>query len=184
MHHAGSKQWYVVYTKPKGEELARSHLTLKGIEAFYPQLLLPKSLPKHRRIVPLFPNYLFVQVQISEEYHYVIWSPGVKRLVGFDGTPTPLDEEVVRLLMQQASPEGIIAARSNLMAGQEVTITAGSFNGLVGIIQHPPDARGRVNLLLNLLSRQVKVAVPIRFVKSGWVVAEGAEGHRIPSPRS
>jgi len=31
-----------------------------------------------------------------------------------------------------------------------------------------------VNLLLNLLNRQVKVAVPLRFVDSGWV-AVGAE---------
>ena len=174
MHHSEGRQWYVVYTKPHGEELARFHLTLKGIDVFLPRLLLPESLKKRRRIVPLFPNYLFVHIRIFEGYHYVAWSPGVKRLVGFNGIPTPLDEEVVRFLMQQASPEGIIASRSNLMAGHEVTITGGPFNGLVGIIQDPPDTRGRVNLLLNLLSRQVKVTVPTRFINSGWV-AVGAE---------
>ena len=91
-----------------------------------------------------------------------------------DGVPIPLDEDVVAFLMQQATPAGIIAARSNLMAGQEVRITGGPFQGLLGIIQNPPDARGRVNLLLDLLNRQVKVAVPVRFIESGWVAVGAA----------
>lgn len=100
----------------------------------------------------------------------MLWSPGVKRLVGFNGNPTPLDEEVIDFLMQQADSDGIISARSNLRTGQEVQISGGPFDGLVGVIQEPPSAKGRVKVLLKLLSRQVKVEVPVRFVKSGWVV--------------
>jgi len=164
------QRWYVVYSKPRKEECAQFHLRSKGLEVFLPRLLLPQSVNRGKRVVPLFPNYLFVRIHIfSEEYSYVAWSPGVKRFIGFNGTPTPLDDGVVDFLMQQATDEGIITARSNLKVGQQVQISGGPFDGLVGVIQEPPNGKGRVKVLLNLLSRQVKGEVPVQFVKSGWV---------------
>lgn len=163
-------RWYAVYSKPRQEELAQFHLSSKGLEVFLPRLLLPESPRKRKRIVPLFPNYLFVRIRIfSEEYVYVKWSPGVKRFVTFNDTPAPLDEKIVPFLMQQADPMGIIIARSRLKVGQEVQITGGPFDGLIGIIQEPPNAKGRVKILLKLLNRETKVDVPAQFVKSGWV---------------
>ena len=163
-------QWYVVYSKPQKEKYAKFHLGLKGLEVFFPQLFLPGSVQQRKQTVPLFPNYLFVRMRFSQEYCYVVWSPGVKRIVSFDGTPQAIDEKIVMFLMQRATPDGIIKARSSLMVGQEVQISGGSFNGLVGIIQEPPDAKERVKVLLKLLNREVKVELPVQFVKSGWVV--------------
>ncbi len=168
--HLEVQRWYVVYSKPHKEDFAQFHLRSKGLEVFSPRLLLPESARRRKRIVPLFPNYLFVRIQAPEEFQYVVWSPGVRRLVSFNGSPAPLDEEVVDLLMQQTSPEGIIMARSNLKAGQEVQITGGPLEGLAAIIQEPPNPKGRVKVLLNLLSRQVRAEVPVHFVKCGWVV--------------
>ncbi len=163
-------QWYVVYSKPHKEEFAKFHLQRKGVKVFLPRLLLPYSTNKHKRIIPLFPNYLFVRINLFEESHYVIWSPGVKRFVGFDGAPAPLEEEIVSFLMRQGSPEGIIAARSNLRAGNEVQIAAGPLAGLAAIIQETANSKGRVKVLLQLLNRQVKAEIPVRFVKNNWVL--------------
>ena len=63
-------QWYVAYSKPHKEEVAQFHLLRKGVEVFFPRLLLAQSLPKHRQLVPLFPNYLFVKIQEPEEFGY------------------------------------------------------------------------------------------------------------------
>ena len=185
MYHPGRKKWYVVYSKPHKEECAQFHLRLKGLEVFFPRLLLPESAIKRRRIVPLFPNYLFVRIYLDEEYHYMLWCPGVKSLVRFNGSPAPLDERIVASLMQQATPDGIIRGRSSLKVGQEVQISGGSFDGLVGIIQGPPDARGRVKILMKLLSRQVKVELPAHLVDGGWVsyspqVGNGDIGSHLP----
>jgi transcription antitermination factor NusG len=164
-----TRQWYVVYSKPHKEEFVEYCLQLKGLEVFLPRLLFPESFRKRKRIVPLFPNYLFTRIRIPEDYYYVLWSHGVKHFVSFNGVPAPLDEKIVSLLMQQASPEGIITARSDLKTGQEVEITGGPFRGLMGVIQEPPNAKWRVKILMKLLSRHVNVEVPIQFVKSGWV---------------
>ena len=63
----------------------------------------------------------------------------------------------------------MISARSNVRMGEEVCIDGGPFDGLVGIIQEPPDARGRVKVFLKLLNRPVKVEVPVEYIKAGWI---------------
>jgi transcription elongation factor/antiterminator RfaH len=162
--------WYVVYSKPHREASAELHLRRKGIEVFYPQLELPDYATGQRRCVPLFPNYLFVRIELMTRFRDVIWSPGVKSFVGPGGAPTPLDEAVVMFLKRNASADGRLWARPDLKTGQEVEILGGPFAGLVGIIQNPPDAKGRIRVLMRLLNqRPVKVQVPVRYVKSGWV---------------
>lgn len=172
MKHIEERQWYVVYSKPQKEAYAKFHLELKGLEVFLPRLLLPESAKKRNRIVPLFPNYLFVRLDASsDEYYYATWSPGVSRIVNFNGRPASIDDRIVDFLMLRADQEGIIAARSALRPGQEVRITGGPFDGLMGIIQDPPTAKGRVKILLTLLNRQMRVDVPLHLVKSEWVAS-------------
>jgi transcriptional antiterminator RfaH len=160
--------WYAVYCKPHREEFANFHLQLKKVEAFLPLLSVPQPRRRQPRIVPLFPNYLFVKIRFYQEAQQVVWSPGVKRIIAFDGIPAPVDEEIVQFLLARTNAQGVIAARSNLAIGQEVTIANGPFSGIVGIIQQPPDARGRIKVLMDLLNRRVPVEVPITYVDNAW----------------
>jgi transcriptional antiterminator NusG len=171
----GTRRWYVVYTKRYKEECAQFHLKQKGVETFFPRLLLPRSTARHERIVPLFPGYLFACLLMPEEYECVRWLPGVKYLVGFYGAPVPLEDEIVVFLRQRSNAEGILTARLGLKPGQEVRISSGPFEGLVGIIENPPNAGGRVKVLMELLNRRVKVEVPIQYIEYSWMVA-GGEG--------
>jgi transcription elongation factor/antiterminator RfaH len=167
-----NKHWCAVYTKPQREEFAEVNLRLRRIDTFFPKLSLPKSTKRKKRIVALFPNYLFVCVDfIAEEYTSIIWCPGVKRIVSFNGTPAIVDESIIAFLMGQAEADGVISARCNVAVGQQVAINGGPFDGLVGIIQEPPNARGRVKILLELLSRPTKVDVPVQFIKASWVTS-------------
>jgi len=145
--------WYVVYSKPHREEVAQFYLQRKGLTVFFPRLLLPQPFPKRPQIVPLFPNYLFVQVRVPVEYDSVRWSPGVKCVVNFNGTPVTLDEEIVTFLRQRATPAGVLTARSVLMVGQAVGVISEPCAKLVSIVQNPHASRGRVRVLLQLLSR-------------------------------
>ena len=170
MSESPEKQWYVVYSKPQNEDYAKFHLESKGLQVFFPKLLLPEPAKKRKRIIPLFPNYLFVYINVfSREYYATVWCPGVRRIVGFNGYPACIDTKTIELLMQESDPLGIIAARSTLKPGQEVQLTDGPFAGLIGIIHEPPNAKGRVKVLLQLLNRQAKVEVPVQCIDTGWV---------------
>lgn len=166
------RDWYVVYSKPHKEEQAQFHLRMKNLDVFFPRLDLVRVAEKRKRIIPLFPNYLFVRIHLPTEFHYVSWSPGVKRIVSFGDMPIPLDESVVDFLKQQTDADGVIKACSQLRPGQEVEIRGGPFDGLVAIIQDPPDAKGRVKILLKLLSRQISVKLGVEFIKGEWVALE------------
>jgi transcriptional antiterminator NusG len=162
--------WCVVYTKAQKEDLAELNLRQRGFETFYPKLLLPKSGKRKRDIVSMFPNYVFLRMDDRiDGYSAIIWCPGIKRLVGFDGVPAIIEASIMAFLMDQAGPDGVIAARCNVAVGQQVAINGGPFDGLIGIIQEPPNARGRVKVLLQLLNRPTKVDVPVKFVEASWV---------------
>jgi transcriptional antiterminator RfaH len=164
------KHWFAVYTKPQKEDYAELNLRLRGIHTFFPKLFLPKSTKRKRQIVPLFPSYLFVRCEaISEEYGDIVWCPGVKRLVNFNGTPAIVDDSIMGFLMAQTGADGVIASRCNVEVGQKISITGGPFDGLVGIIKEPPNARGRVKVLLKLLNRETNVDVPVQFINASWV---------------
>ncbi len=165
------KQWYVVYSKPHMEERAQFHFRLKQVEYFFPRLLLPGTRTKPARLIALFPNYMFVRIALNKDYHRVIWSPGIKYLVGFGGEFVPLKDDVVEFFMNRADSDGIIPARLNIEIGQVVRLCDGPLAGLLGIIQHPPDARGRVKLLLNLLERQVSADAPATSIEAVWSLA-------------
>jgi transcription elongation factor/antiterminator RfaH len=169
------KHWYAVYTKPQREEYAELNLRMRGIESFFPKLFLPKSAQRKRQIVSLFPNYLFVRFQsFEDEYCSVIWCPGVKRLVSFDSIPAPIDDSIVRFLMGQSGPDGVIAARCNVQIGQQVSIQGGPFDGLDAIVQEPPNASGRIKVLLNLLNRPINIDVPAQSIRASWIAAAPA----------
>jgi transcriptional antiterminator RfaH len=164
------KKWYAVLTKPRNEEIAQLHLHLKNIKVFYPKLFVPVATKSGRHVVALFPNYLFVNIDLtSTEYCQVVWCRGVKRLVSFGGMPSAVEDNVIDFIREQADPSGLIIAKSNLKIGDEVQIAKGPFKGLVGIIQEPPDTKSRVRVLMSMLSRHVQVEVPAGYIDMGWV---------------
>jgi transcription antitermination factor NusG len=167
-----NRHWFVVYSKPQKEDFAQVHLKQKGVEVFFPRLSLPRSSQKRKLVIPLFPSYLFVRIDLWTQYYAVLWAPGVKNFVSFNDTPAPLEDGVAEYLLHGANAHGIIEAHCNLKVGQEVQIRGGSFDGLVGLLQNAPDARGRVKVLMRLLNREVKVEVPVHSVAASWVPHE------------
>lgn len=179
------RNWFVVYSNPYKEEQAQFHLALKGVKSFFPRLYIPAARENKGRTCPLFPNYLFVRIHVKTESHLIVWTPGVKKIVSFGEEPIPVEDRMIQFLQQQADETGVIRARSKLTLGQEVEIAGGPFDGLVGIIQAPPDNKGRVQILLKLLSRQVSVKFGVEFIKGGrasWAPLSAADiGSRQPS---
>lgn len=170
-HGTGAARWFVVYCKPHKEEFARRHLHLRSVEVFLPRLRLPDYVELRRRIVPMFPSYLFVHIDPGRDFYTVVWTPGVSRFVSGHGAPATVPDDVIEFLRLQADPDGVLQARADIRTGQRVEITGGPFAGLAGIIQRPPNARGRVRVLMQLLNRRpVKVDVPVQSVRTAWVV--------------
>jgi transcription antitermination factor NusG len=133
-------------------------------------------------VVPLFPAYLFVRIVLERQFPHVMWAPGVSRLIGSEGRPAAVDDAVIDFLKARADDDGLIQASPSVAVGQHVEITRGPFAGIVGIIQRPPNAKGRIRVLMRLLNRGiVRVELPLHHVKTGWTPSDPASA---ASPRT
>ena len=160
----------MVHVKAHQEPLACRHLERRGVEVFCPRLRLPRYADAARPVVPMFPGYVFAHVDLQEQFDATRWSPGVRRLVGWGEEPAALEEGVVAFLRELGGAEGVIDARPDVAVGRRVRVSGGPFDGLVAVIQRPPDGRGRVKVLMELLTgRVVSARLPVRQVAAGWV---------------
>jgi transcriptional antiterminator RfaH len=159
--------WYVIYTKPRSEDVAREELERKEVPVFLPRIRYV-SFQRHRThesIEPLFPNYLFARFTVPEEYYYVKWTRGVKRVLGNGHTPVPLDDSIVIFLKEKTNEKGLIQPEFNLKYGDRVRVRQGPLQGLWGIVQGHVDAKGRVRVLMDILRSGAVVELPYSFVE-------------------
>jgi transcriptional antiterminator RfaH len=154
------QHWYVISTKVRREQLARDQLRLRGVTSFLPRVLEPSRQSGNLTVAPLFPGYLFIQIDLNAQYSDVVWTPGVHKFVGFGALPVSLDDDVITFLQQRVGPEGVLRAPCGFQSGDIVRVRRGPLQGLVGIIENPGSGRGRVRVLMELLRRQTSVELP------------------------
>jgi len=158
-------QWYVIGAKLRREQFAQEQLARREVVTFLPRIVEPLRFDGRSVIAPLFPGYLFVRIDIEEQYCDVVWTPGVRKFIGFGTMPSPVDDAVVEFLQERTGEEGILRAMPVFHSGDRVRITHGPLEGLVGIIESPGCGRGRVRVLMELLRRQTRVEVPQQMIE-------------------
>src|SRR5512139_1980317 len=125
--------WYVIQTKFKKEEEAKSYLSTKGLEVFNPLMenFLPRNGRLRKEFRPLFPNYIFGKFDIDQNYNLVRWARGVKRILGFGGNITPVSEEVIELIKRKTDGNGIVRKNCHFEPNDVVRVKAGPLKDLL-----------------------------------------------------
>ena len=157
--------WYAISTKARREQFAQDQLGRRAVETFLPRILEPGRIGIKPVVAPLFPGYLFVRIDLDQQYFDVVWTPGVRKFVGFGTLPCPVDDAVVDFLYARGGREGILRPQPTFKEGDVVRIKHGPFEGLVGIIERPGSVQGRVRVLMELLRRQTRVDVPQQIIE-------------------
>jgi len=155
--------WYVVQTRPHSENKASAHLLRQGFEVYLPRYL--KQRRHARRVdtvtVPLFPNYLFVAVDISTQRWLSIQSTiGVARLVRDGDRPAPVPHQVIAALKGREDARGLIQLdrAPRFSPGDPVRVVNGALYDCLGLYQGM-SGEARVAILLDLLGRKVRVTL-------------------------
>ncbi len=154
-------KWYVVQTRPNAESKAATHLERQGFATYLPRYCKQR---RHARrtdavIAPLFPRYLFVEVDIGVQRWRSIYSTiGVSRLICNGDVPAPVPGHVLATLKQREDAAGFIHfdRRPPFRPGDKIRILDGLFGDCLGLYDGMPD-RDRVAILLDLLGRKVRV---------------------------
>lgn len=166
--NTSSSQWYTVYCKPRKEAVAEQNLQRQDYQVYLPRIRMP-----HRRrsrwvevIEPLFPRYLFIQLDINRDNTAPIRSTiGVTGLVRFAECPAIVPPEVIDALIANQDPESglFLHDRPLFCQGDTVRFLDGPFAGLQGIF-NKENGDERVIVLLEFLGKLNTVKVPKQWV--------------------
>lgn len=122
------------------------------------------STPRMRRLeVPIFPGFIFVPDHEADLDRLKSISDHVTSFLKFgDGEAAPIKpalmQAILELQAELASPQAQSRRWRRLKVGQTVSINGGPFAMWTGRIERL-DGKGRIRVLLNILKREVPVAM-------------------------
>ncbi len=161
-------EWFVIQTKPKKEEEAKSYLSTKGLEIFSPLMedFVIRNGIINKQFKSLFPSYIFGKFELEKDYPLVRWGRGVKKVLGLGKNyPTPISEEVVDVIKRRTDSDGIARKCYYFESNDRVRIKSGPLKDLLGIFERWVSDGDRVRLLLNLIGYQPAVEMHYSMIE-------------------
>jgi transcription termination/antitermination protein NusG len=170
------KLWFVVHTYSGYENKVKANLE-KRIET------MEKEDKIFRVVVPLeeemeikdgkrkitkrkvFPGYVLVEMIMSDDSWYVVRNtPGVTGFVGSGSKPIPLHPAEVRAILRQM---GVDEPRPKVAyaLGESVRVTAGPFEGFVGVIREIYPDKGKLRVFVSMFGRETPIELDFSQVE-------------------
>ena len=158
------KRWYLIYSKPRQEALAKENLERQGYSTYLPLLRTPRRRLGRRiiRIEPMFPRYFFIHLDTQSDN----WAPirstiGVTSLVRFGMTPSPVPDDLIEVLRDRDDSSGVQdIPMHEFEVGDKVRIEEGPFMGYEGIFL-AKTSQERVLVLLDIVGRSAKARIEV-----------------------
>ena len=161
---SSKRSWYLVYTKPRQENLAQENLERQGFEIYLPRIYQTRRRNGRyiKTIEPFFPRYLFINLNTETDN----WAPirstfGVSRMIRFDGIPAVVPDQLIQVLKENDDKDGIQRLKQkNYTLGDKVTIIDGPLAGYQGIYQQQKSAE-RVAVLVDLVGKNTILNISV-----------------------
>jgi transcriptional antiterminator RfaH len=156
------RRWCVVQTKPREEEIAIAHLRRQGFDVFMP--LLRERRRTESKIVPMFPGYVFVEIDPTAlDWMPIASTRGVKRLM----TTRPEKPALLpRHWVEELRDRGVLDMFTDALSfrkGDRVEFIAGPFEGHTAVCQWTSELR--IGVLFECMGRDVSVLCDPKILK-------------------
>lgn len=155
------ERWFVLNTKPKKEFQVEKLFTEGGFRVYIPKYL------QESRSRPFFPGYGFVHFNYPDDYRLVKYTRGVKRIVGNEAGPIPIEDSVIQQIKNREI-EGHIEFNKygeEPEIGDEIVVMEGPLRGLKGVFRRELTDGERVLILLNYISYQGQLIIEKKKLK-------------------
>jgi len=160
--------WYAIYVQCRHEARVESALQHKGVEVFLPRVTTLSRRWDRRLLinVPLFPGYLFVRTDLdSYGYREILKAPGMVRLLGLKGGPTPVPAETIDSVKAIVDSDQPLYPWPYLKTGSLVRVLDGPLAGVVGVILGRQKKKRRLIVSVELFQRSVAVELDSEAVE-------------------
>lgn len=151
--------WFALQTRSRHEKIVRSQLAKQNIENFLPTVKRVSQWKDRKKEIefPLFSGYCFARLSPAHRLP-ALQSPGVVRIVGFNGRPEPIPDseiESLKILMNNRFPYDYSPC---LREGMLIEVIRGPLQGIKGrLVRQARPCR----LVLSISLIQQAVAVEI-----------------------
>jgi len=172
----GERHWYAIHTYPASEDTVAYNLKQRieslGIGDKIFNIVVPKEkkikIKSGKRQVieeKVFPNYVFVDMIVTDDSWYVVRNtPRVTGFIGSGITPVPVsDEEIKKILKQETKEEPTY--KIDVEVGDIVKINDGPFKDFEGKINEVDKEKGKIKVLVNMFGRETPVELDFLQVK-------------------
>ncbi len=169
-------RWYVVHTYSGHENKVAETLKQRTETLNLTGKILSVLIPTQEKIQikrgqrktvneKIFPGYMLVQMELNDDSWLAVrTTQGVTGFVGVGNKPTPLPKhevEAIKKYMSQAAPQ----YKADFVEGEAVRIVDGPFNDFLGTVNSIDEAKGKVEVLVNIFGRETPVALDFLQIK-------------------
>ena len=152
------KNWYLLKTKPRQEKRAVQNLHNQGYDTFCPSAKI------NNNTVVLFPGYLFIQLDKTQNWLPIKSTKGVSHFVRFGLNFARTQNNVIELIKSnQEITADKLNELNNFKIGDKLQISDGAFKNWIGIFKcYKSDER--IILLIKLLGNEQSLTLKKKLV--------------------
>ena len=171
-----SFKWFIVQASSNSEKVAQRNLLDRikrfAAEEHFGEVLVPvqeivemKNGQKKKTERKLYPNYMFVEINVTDElisseaWHIVRETPKVSGFIG--GTkerPLPMsDREAEQMLSRVRKATEAPTVKNQFEKGQTVRVSEGPFTDFHGVVEEMDPAHGKVKVSVLVFGRATSV---------------------------
>lgn len=173
------REWYVVNTYAGHENKVKENLQRRidtmNLQDYLFQIIVAeekeiefKNGKKVEKTYNLFPGYLFVEMEMTDEAWYVVRNtPGVTGFIGSSGKgakPFPVAQEEVDAVLRRLGRQDV-NVQVDFEVGDRVEITNGAFKNSEGTIESMDEEKKEATVLLILFGRETPTEIPYMDLK-------------------
>ncbi|MBO5100594.1 MAG: transcription termination/antitermination factor NusG, partial [Treponema sp.] len=134
----------------------------RELEDYFFEIVVPmeeqieiKDGKKKTNLKKVFPGYVLVKMIVTEATWYIVRNTrGVTGFVGSGTDPIPLTDEEIRQMGFETASINVDYSK-----GDSVSITGGSFDGFVGVVQEINKDKNKVKVLVSMFGRETPIEV-------------------------
>ena len=161
-----TSNWYVLRIKSRSEASVANELERDGYNCFLPQV---KGLRRNKimALAPLFPGYLFLQVEIRSSGAEL--ARNRKGVLGWlrtdDNIPFIAEETIANIRRQVTEINGSGGLWKRFRPGDKVRVVSGKLDSPGKVTGEPDSAQGNVRVTLHLMGRTITARVPLHTLQ-------------------
>lgn len=160
--------WHVLYVKYQHEKKIESRMKARGLDSFVPTFMTIRqwSDRKKKVILPLFPCYVFININSKKEFHNALVVEGVFKYLNFGGIYAKVCEDEINRIKGFLKLEEISELRTTSDSprmGELMVINHGSLSGLECKVIRTGN-KNKVFVRIESLRRNITAVVPSNYL--------------------